>query len=192
MRKIPGHAGKLTAAAFASLVLTGVATAQTADTIINQDISGFSLPGVQMPQGADEVRASDGTSCRSAVGGSGAYLDVGLIGNPTNSVKNNSYYGRVVVPLGRNPKRLDCSKLYELEVERLRMELELAKAGLGRTTDPEIDQSQTSALDAAPQDDVTIDEEEPVKPKKSKKKAQKVSGDWDDEGWSTDGRKKKN
>lgn len=145
---------------------------------------------MQLPQGADEVRASDGTSCRSAVGGSGAYLDVGVIGNPNRSSASNSYYGRVVVPLGRTPKRLDCSKLYELEVERLRMELELAKAGLGRQTDPEIDQSQTSALDPGPSGEVVIDEE-PVKPKKSKKKTQKASANWDDEGWSNAGRKKK-
>ena len=39
-------------------------------------------------------------------------------------------YGRVVVPIGRTPKRLDCSRLYELEVERLQMELRLLKMGL--------------------------------------------------------------
>jgi hypothetical protein len=64
-------------------------------------------------------------------------------------VANNNYYGRVVVPLGRGPKRLDCVKLYELEVERLKLELELAKAGLGRSVDPEIDGTQTTALPAA-------------------------------------------
>ncbi len=185
MRKVLGYAGKLTSALAVVAGLGGVG-ASAADTIINQDISGFSLPGVQLPQGADEVRASDGTSCRSAVGGSGAYLDVGVIGNPNSTLTDNSYYGRVVVPLGRSPKRLDYSKLYELEVERLRMELELAKAGLGRQTDPEIDQSQTSAVGMSPEDESGGDAA-PVK--KSKKKAQKASANWDDDGWSNAGRK---
>ncbi|WP_363617468.1 hypothetical protein [Mesorhizobium sp.] len=38
-----------------------------------------------------------------------------------NSQSNNDLatYRRVVIPIGRTPKRLDCSWLYELEVERL-------------------------------------------------------------------------
>ncbi|MEM9278775.1 MAG: hypothetical protein AAGA76_09385, partial [Pseudomonadota bacterium] len=85
------------------------------NTFINQNISGFNLPGVQLPQGSDEVRAADGTTCRSAVAGSGSYLDVGLIGNPeqTNADSSFSAYTRIVVPLGHKPKRLDCSRLYD-------------------------------------------------------------------------------
>ena len=48
---------------------------------VYQNVQGFNLPGVQLPQGADEVRAADGTTCRSAVSGNGAYLDLGVIGN---------------------------------------------------------------------------------------------------------------
>jgi hypothetical protein len=107
--------------------------------------TGFTLPGVTLPQGTDEVRAADGTSCRSAVGGNGAYVDMGLVGKQGVS-NNGSYYGRVVVPLGKGPKRLDCTRLYDLEVERLKLELELAKAGLGRQQDPTLDQTETSAL----------------------------------------------
>jgi hypothetical protein len=148
MRKIPGSKGAVAAgllAAFACLS-PQIASAQEINNSVN---NGFSLPGVSLPQGTDEVRAADGTSCRSAVGGSGAYLDMGVIGKPNTEVANNNYYGRVVVPLGRGPKRLDCVKLYELEVERLKLELELAKAGLGRAVDPEIDSTQTTALPAA-------------------------------------------
>jgi hypothetical protein len=39
-------------------------------------------------------------------------------------------YGRVVIPLGKRPRRVDCTSLYELEIERLRMELELMRMGL--------------------------------------------------------------
>ncbi|WP_425374759.1 hypothetical protein [Mesorhizobium tamadayense] len=100
---------------------------------LNQNQTGFTLPGVTLPQGQDEVHASDGTTCRSAVSGSGAYLDVGVIRGSNNSQSNSDIatYGRVAVPIRRTPKRVDCSRLYELEVERLQLELKLLKMGLG-------------------------------------------------------------
>ncbi|TJV41535.1 MAG: hypothetical protein E5Y02_17670 [Mesorhizobium sp.] len=97
---------------------------------LNQNESGFNLPGVTLPQGQDEVHAADGTTCRSAVSGSGAYLDLGVIRGNSQSNNDVATYGRVVIPIGRTPKRLDCSRLYELEVQRLQMELKLLKMGV--------------------------------------------------------------
>ncbi len=118
----------------AALASTGAKSASAQDTVINQNISGFNLPGVQLPQGTDEVRAADGTTCRSAVSGSGAYVDVGIIGNPdqVNTEASFSAYGRLVIPLGRTAPRLDCSLLYDLEVQRLAIELKLSQLGLNR------------------------------------------------------------
>ncbi|TPL81754.1 hypothetical protein FJ950_23100 [Mesorhizobium sp. B2-3-14] len=98
---------------------------------LNQNESGFNLPGVTLPQGQDEVHASDGTTCRSAVSGTGAYLDLGVIRGNNQANNDIATYGRVVIPIGRTPKRVDCSRLYELEVERLQLELKLLKMGLG-------------------------------------------------------------
>ncbi|MER8413524.1 hypothetical protein NKH52_03620 [Mesorhizobium sp. M1066] len=98
---------------------------------LNQNESGFNLPGVTLPQGQDEVHAADGTTCRSAVSGSGAYVDLGVIRGNSQSNNDVATYGRVVIPIGRTPKRVDCSRLYELEVERLQLELKLLKMGLG-------------------------------------------------------------
>src|SRR3954454_12605215 len=84
---------------------------------LNQNESGFNLPGVTLPQGQDEVHASDGTTCRSAVSGTGAYLDLGVIRGNNQANNDIATYGRVVIPIGRTPKRVDCSRLYELEVE---------------------------------------------------------------------------
>ncbi len=175
--------------------------------------AGFSLPGVTLPSGTDEVRAADGTSCRSAVGGNGAYIDMGVIGKQSTA-NDNAYYGRVVIPLGRNSKRLDCSQLYALEVERLKLELELAKAGMGRTQDTNIDSTETAALDDSslveePAVEPTVAEkpskkkkatevaaaaeeiaaEPAVETKKPAKLAKKKVGkaNWDQEGWTTDG-----
>jgi hypothetical protein len=126
MRQIPRAA----ALSLASALACGAAAAGDVYTL-NQNTTGFSLPGVSLPQGQDEVRASDGTTCRSAVGGSGAYIDVGVVGGNA-AAPGVATYGRVVVPLGRKPPRLDCSKLYALEVERLQMEIRLLKMGLAR------------------------------------------------------------
>jgi hypothetical protein len=154
MRKIPGTKGAVAAGLLAALACLSpqIASAQETNNVTNNGTNNnFQLPGVSLPQGTDEVRAADGTSCRSAVGGTGAYLDMGVIGRPNTTVESNSYYGRFVVPLGKASKRLDCSKLYELEIERLKLELELAKAGLGRSVDPEIDGTQTTALPESPE-----------------------------------------
>lgn len=200
MRQVHGHKSAVAAGALA--VLLFAALPANADDI-NQN-SGFSLPGVTLPQGTDEVRAADGTSCRSAVGGNGAYLDVGVIGKQSTA-DDNAYYGRVVLPIGRSPTRLDCAKLYELEVERLKLELELAKAGLGRSIDPDIDTTETAAVE----EETVLDEpveptvpakkkkanveqaniEEPAAPAKKKPGKKKVGkANWDQEGWTTDGR----
>ena len=36
-------------------------------------------------------------------------------------------YARVTMPLGKRPKRIDCSRVYELEIERLREEVALLR-----------------------------------------------------------------
>ncbi len=161
MRKIPWKTLAVIASAIAVQATPVSAWAQTSTT--NQNLSGFSLPGVTLPQGHDEVRAADGTSCRSAVSGNGAYMDVGVMGNPDSTVNSTALYGRVVVPLNSPRKRVDCTRLYELEVERLRVELELLKMGMGR------DPVSTSSTSGGEQGE------------------EKQS--WDDQGWSTKGRK---
>jgi hypothetical protein len=208
MRQVLGHKGALAFGALA-VALFGFLTPSLAEDATQN--AGFSLPGVTLPSGTDEVRAADGTSCRSAVGGNGAYLDVGVIGKQSTS-NDNAYYGRVVVPLGKMPKRLNCSALYELEIERLKLELELAKAGLGRTQDAEVDNTETSSLeDQIPVEDPAAADAAPDKPSKKKKAADVVAAsveepaaaqpaaktkpakkkvgkaNWDQDGWSTDG-----
>ncbi len=171
----------LVAAAIVACVAGSGAQAQQNTNIVNQDVTGFNLPGVQLPQGHDEVRAADGTTCRSAVAGSGAYLDAGVIGNPnsTGGSKGLAAYGRVVIPLGKKAGRLDCGRLYDLEVKRLQMELRLMQMGLGRQgrqTD-----ERTASIDSVDGAQESADGETPP-PNKAEE------ADWADEGWSTEGR----
>jgi hypothetical protein len=204
MWKILRGACPVAAVLLSTLLLTGVEAAAQ-DNYINQNISGFNLPGVSLSQGHDEVRAADGTTCRSAVGGSGAYMDVGIIGNPEQDYSGNSSmsaYGRIVVPLGKLPKRIDCSKLYDLEVQRLELELKLAQMGLSRGISP-VSEDEGAAdapvevTEAEPAPEATeakavaevATEEEPAKPVKVAS-AKSSSSDWDDDGWSTEGLKK--
>lgn len=209
MWEVSRGAVKLAAAmaflAIAPVHMTTTAVAQT--TTIQQNISGFNLPGVTLPQGHDEVRAADGTTCRSAVGGNGAYVDMGLIGNPERTGETEgslSAYGRLVVPLGAmNRKRIDCTKLYDLEVARLEMELKLMQMGLGRGMAPVGEGSSTS--DASPIDGtapkaVETTSSVPPKPDEGVKVAalqsnksvdDDPSDDWADDGWTKEGLEKK-
>ncbi|MDX2290509.1 MAG: hypothetical protein NW217_17040 [Hyphomicrobiaceae bacterium] len=94
---------------------------------------GLNLPQVPIPNGQDEVRSADGTTCRSSMASNSAYLDVGAIGSQDydGQFSQGTFYGRVIMPLGETPRRVDCSKLYELEIQRLRHELALMQGGLG-------------------------------------------------------------
>lgn len=93
--------------------------------------SGLYLPQVPQPNGQDEIRAADGTTCRSSMASNNAYLDMGGIGGQDmdGSFASGTVYGRIIVPLGGVPDRLDCSALYNLEIERLRHELALIRSG---------------------------------------------------------------
>lgn len=122
-----------------ALPSTGLAQQQL---FLNQNQTGLNLPGVTLPGGHDEVRAADGTTCRSAVSGNGAYVDMGVIGNGNNGDNNTAgaAYGRVVIPLGAPKGRVDCRQLYNLELERLKAEIRLLRQGGGKVV-------QTSAQD---------------------------------------------
>jgi len=184
----------------APLYMTGVAVAD--DNYIQQNTTGFNLPGVTLPQGHDEVRAADGTTCRSAVGGNGGYFDMGLIGNPETESSSDgsvSAYGRVVFQFGANRPRVDCTRLYDLELARLEMELKLMQMGLGRGMAPV---GSGSSIDPVPLDGATASgtppvpgqegaEEIKVAKLEKKKSGSDLEDDWADEGWSTDGLKKR-
>lgn len=131
MRKVFWAPQFLTLALAVAVTNTVPTLAQDQIYNLNQNENGFNLPGVTLPQGQDEVHAADGTTCRSAVSGSGAYVDLGVIRGNNQTDNGVATYGRVVIPIGRTPKRLDCSRLYELEVQRLQLELKLLKMGLG-------------------------------------------------------------
>ncbi len=191
MWKVYGRAYSVTLSVVALLTALTIVTAN-AQTTNNgtsiQNNNSFSLPGVTLPQGHDEVRAADGTTCRSAISGDGAYLDVGIIGNPEQTSTNSSVsaYTRVVIPLGEKRNRIDCSKLYNLEVRRLEIELKLMELGLNRGIAPVLE-TEVSTDVAAPDDSQSgfgstqTDAVDPVKV------ASADEDSWAKDGWTTEG-----
>ncbi|MEM6913274.1 MAG: SPOR domain-containing protein [Pseudomonadota bacterium] len=97
----------------------------------------MNLPNAPMTTGQDIVRGADGTSCQTAIASGGPYLDVGVLQSQDFYQRDSAaVYGRVVIPIGKRAKRLDCTRLYQLEIERMRMELELLRLGTTYTATP--------------------------------------------------------
>lgn len=78
--------------------------------------------------------------CSQSINSNGGYLDLGVAGGDLSSYYDSSGnssapqsavgYARVIIPLGKAPSRLDCGRLYELEIQKLKAEIEMLKIGL--------------------------------------------------------------
>jgi hypothetical protein len=102
----------------------------------------INLPGAPRPTGFDELRTSSGTTCKQAAG-SNLNVDFGLVASTQDrdnkysdenrdafaGEQGNAAFARVSYAIGA-PKRLDCSKLYDIELETLRLELQALKEQL--------------------------------------------------------------
>lgn len=105
-----------------------------------------STDGLYLPQsptgpgGEDSIETAEGTRCRQSMSNNNAYVDMGVVGRSSRnpSAVTNSFYGnetgdtatayaRVTIPLGKKPGRLDCTRLYDMEIQRLKREIELLK-----------------------------------------------------------------
>lgn len=112
--------------------MLAVASAPAADGIL--------LPSPPMgPGGEDAITTSEGVRCSQSINSSGGYLDFGVAGGDLSTYnlpganpggQSAIGYARIIVPLGASPKRLDCSELYDLEIQRLKAEIEMLRVGL--------------------------------------------------------------
>lgn len=159
---------------------------------------GMHLPQVPIQNGQDEVRSADGTTCRSSMGSNSAYLDVGAIGSQGygGEFDQGTFYGRLIIPLGEKPRRVDCTRLYELEIQRLRHELEIVRAGVGSMTPLNASADTAGSAPAPAAAAVARPARVPADPKQeaairrsetaTRNNAPKGSG-WATSGWSTTG-----
>ena len=94
------------------------------------------------PGGEDSITTSEGVRCSQSINSSGGYLDLGVAGGDLSNAYGNEdwdddgapqsavAYARVIIPLGEAPTRLNCARLYELEIQKLKAEIEMLKVGL--------------------------------------------------------------
>lgn len=123
-----------------SLLLVVAAELALASAALAQ--SGIYLPQAPTgPGGEDTIETASGTRCRQSVNSSRGYLDVGMAGSAASGIPESRgafisindrdrqalAYARVTIPLGKMPRRIDCSRVYELEIAKLRQEVELLK-----------------------------------------------------------------
>ena len=93
--------------------------------------------------GEDSIETSSGTRCRQSMNSNGAYVDLGVTGTAASQDRQaqsfaysdtpgrqSTAYARVTIPIGPRPKRIDCSEVYQLELAKLRREVELLKLGV--------------------------------------------------------------
>jgi hypothetical protein len=92
------------------------------------------------PGGEDRVETGSGARCSQSINSNGSYLDVGMAGSAADARNSHGTpffssnqgsqalgYVRMTVPLGRRQPRVDCTRLYELEIQRMKREIELLK-----------------------------------------------------------------
>ncbi|MDB5541857.1 MAG: hypothetical protein JWQ89_3584 [Devosia sp.] len=96
------------------------------------------------PGGEDSITTSEGVRCSQSINSSGGYLDLGVAGGDLSNYYDSGgdfgsdngapqsavAYARVIIPLGEAPTRLNCARLYELEIQKLKSEIEMLKVGL--------------------------------------------------------------
>jgi hypothetical protein len=117
--------------AFAAAILAGCSSASLG-------ADGILLPPAPTgPGGEDSITTSDGVRCSQSINSNGGYLDLGVAGGnlsnyygATAADQSTIGYARIIIPLGEAPARLDCNALYELEIQRLKAEIQLLQIGL--------------------------------------------------------------
>jgi hypothetical protein len=99
----------------------------------------FALPSPSINSGTDSIRAGD-LDCQNSIGG-GTNFELGLTGIISNAVapligkedklnpqtKDIGVYARIIIPLDGPKERINCNTLYQLELQRRRLEVERLK-----------------------------------------------------------------
>jgi len=112
-------------------VLWQIATNCVAD---NSSLN-LQLPNMGSNYGSDSIRAGD-LDCRNSIGGATNFElgATGIVNNavspfgsedPTNpQTKDIGLYARIIIPLDAPKERINCNTLYQLELQRRRLEVQ--------------------------------------------------------------------
>ena len=113
--------------------------------------SSFHLPSAQQPSGQDRI-AIGGFECSSSIASQrtlefGTLVQQNSLPTTTSSVgggftsaygpasATGGIYARIVVPLGKTAERIDCSRLFQIELEKREIELEMLKRNMASPRD---------------------------------------------------------
>jgi hypothetical protein len=131
-----------------NLLLIASASAIGAGALVAPAFAGtngvYLPPAPTGPGGEDSIETSSGTRCRQSINSSGPYVDLGVTGTTASrqdrtqssflysdqAPNEATAYARVTIPIGKRPQRIDCSEVFQLEVTRLKREIELLKLGV--------------------------------------------------------------
>ena len=93
------------------------------------------LPSMGSNYGTDSIRSED-MDCRNSIGGA-TNFELGVTGIIDNAVspfdsedpmnpqtKDIGMYARIIIPLDAPKERINCNTLYQLELQRKRLELQ--------------------------------------------------------------------
>lgn len=123
------------------ILLTQSSVADTSSSL------NLSLPGMPQNYQSDRFKAGD-LDCSNAIG-SATQLEYGVTGiinqgdsfnTNNNLMKDIGVYARIVVPLGKKVKsRIDCNRLYELELRKKQLEVMKLEAEIRRLRELEFE-----------------------------------------------------
>ena len=95
----------------------------------------FSLPSAGYSSGTDSIKAGD-LDCKNSIGGT-TNFELGMTGIINNAVtpligkegdspqtKDIGLYARIIIPLDGPKERINCNTLYQLELQRRRLEVQ--------------------------------------------------------------------
>jgi hypothetical protein len=102
----------------------------------NNSSVNLSVPGAALMMGTDSIKAGD-LDCQNSIGGS-TNFEVGFTGIINNAVmpifgkkdtanpqtKDIGLYARIIIPLDAPRERINCNTLYQLELQRRRLEVQ--------------------------------------------------------------------
>ena len=107
--------------------------------IANSSSVNLALPSASINSGTDSIRAGD-LDCKNSIGGS-TNFEIGMTGIINNAVtpligdksdlnpqtKDIGVYARIIIPLDGPSERINCNTLYQLELQRRRLEVQKLK-----------------------------------------------------------------
>jgi hypothetical protein len=121
------------------IVLRYILLLALSSTVMANSSLNLALPSANAGYGTDRIKAGD-LDCTNSIGG-GTNFEFGFTGIINNAIsifddedllnpqtKDIGVYARIIIPLDGPNERINCNTLYQLELQRRRLEVEKLRA----------------------------------------------------------------